>query len=173
MPVNRSRSDRGFTLIELLIVVAILGIIAAILIPNLLESLQKSRQKRTMAAMREIAVPLSSYWSDNGGAAAAGVTINVADWTATTAITTIADALIPDYTSALNAKDGWGRDLELRIHISRPPKRGFAMMRSPGSDGALDGSTYESGSFRPSDYDQDIVWADGTFVRAPASAGGT
>ena len=41
--------QKGFTLIELLIVVAIIGIIAALLIPNFLDALQKAKQKRTVA----------------------------------------------------------------------------------------------------------------------------
>ena len=70
--LNRRRGQKGFTLIELLIVVAIIGIIAAILIPNLLDALQKAKQKRTVADMRSIGTAWFSWLLDQVGAASAG-----------------------------------------------------------------------------------------------------
>jgi hypothetical protein len=40
-------------------------------------------------------------------------------------------------------------------------------IRSAGRDGAFSGDTYTAGAFDPLDYDQDIVWADGVFIRWP------
>src|SRR3972149_95249 len=59
------RSQRGFTLIELLIVVAIIGIIAAIAIPNLLKAIDRGKQKRTMADIRSLGTAVESYAVDN------------------------------------------------------------------------------------------------------------
>jgi general secretion pathway protein G len=59
------RDSKGFTLIELLIVVAIIGIIAAIAIPNLLNAIDRGKQKRTMADMRSIGTAIESYAVDN------------------------------------------------------------------------------------------------------------
>ena len=59
------RDSKGFTLIELLIVVAIIGIIAAIAIPNLLNAIDRGKQKRTMADMRSIGTAVESYAVDN------------------------------------------------------------------------------------------------------------
>ena len=55
---------QGFTLIELLIVVAIIGIIAAVAIPNLMNAIDKGKQKRSMADMRQIATAVESYGID-------------------------------------------------------------------------------------------------------------
>ena len=59
------RNDKGFTLIELLIVVAIIGIIAAIAIPNLLNAIDRGKQKRTMADLRSVGTAIESYSIDN------------------------------------------------------------------------------------------------------------
>ena len=70
--IRARNRQKGFTLIELLIVVAIIGIIAALLIPNFLDALQKAKQKRTVADMRNIGTAMFSWLTDQVGAAAAG-----------------------------------------------------------------------------------------------------
>ena len=48
-------------------------------------------------------------------------------------------------------------------------------IRSPGRSGDFDGTTYTNGTFPSTEYDSDIVWSDGYFVRAPGglnSSGG-
>src|SRR3954454_19626511 len=74
-----ARTQRGFTLIELLIVIAIIGILAAILIPNLLDAMEKAKQKRTVADMRLTGTAMFSWLSDEVGAAAAGAAVTQVD----------------------------------------------------------------------------------------------
>lgn len=59
------RPKRGFTLIELLIVVAIIGILAAIAIPNFLQAQVRAKIAKVQGEMRNIAQALELYRTDN------------------------------------------------------------------------------------------------------------
>lgn len=56
---------RGFTLIELLVVVVIVGVLAAIAVPNLLEAQTRSKVARTVSDFRTVAVGLEQYCVDH------------------------------------------------------------------------------------------------------------
>ena len=61
----------GFTLIELLIVVAIIGILAAIAIPNFLQAQVRAKVSRVQSDLRSVATALESYRVDYGAYPAA------------------------------------------------------------------------------------------------------
>ncbi len=59
------KSVSGFTLIELLIVVAIIGILAAIAVPNFMNARTRAKVARVEADLRSLDVALQSYRVDN------------------------------------------------------------------------------------------------------------
>ncbi len=60
------RTQAGFTLIELLIVVAIIGILTAIAIPNFLNAQTRAKVARVHADLRTISQALEMYYVDSG-----------------------------------------------------------------------------------------------------------
>lgn len=59
-------SPAGFTLIELIMVVAILGIIAALVIPAYRTFVVRAKYARTMQELRLIEIEISDYYLQNG-----------------------------------------------------------------------------------------------------------
>jgi len=70
------RNHRGFTLIELMIVVAIVGILAAIAYPSYRDSITKTRRAEAKSALVEAANAMERYFTENG--AYTGATLGAA-----------------------------------------------------------------------------------------------
>jgi type IV pilus assembly protein PilE len=59
------KRDSGFTLIELMIVIAVIGILMAIAIPNYSEYVTRSRITRATAALSDMRVRMEQFFQDN------------------------------------------------------------------------------------------------------------
>ena len=149
------RKNRGFTLIELLIVVAIIGIIAAIAIPNLLNAINRGRQKRSMADIRTIGTAVEAYAVDM----AFYPTFSVG---ALQGSATILGNLEPTYVKTIPREDGW-RTPFYAVSVSR-----FYTLGSAARDKILsDGNLVSYGATITSDMDCDIIYSNGSFVQYP------
>ena len=177
MSQQMRRRQHGFTLIELLIVVAIIGIIAAILIPNLIDALQKAKQKRTMADMRTVGTAFMSYVTDAASAAAAGSSNSTYEFGLLpntgqgAAITGLEAILRPSatffYLNEIPVVDGWKGEYDYHWADDVLAAKVFEVCSDGRDQGGSCHGTYTIGPFVPTQYDQNIIWADGFFVRWP------
>jgi prepilin-type N-terminal cleavage/methylation domain-containing protein len=65
MPARNPRARVAFTLIELLVVIAILAILAALLLPSLVNAKERGRRTSCRNHLRQFAISLHLYGSDN------------------------------------------------------------------------------------------------------------
>jgi general secretion pathway protein G len=146
------RKQSGFTLIELLIVVAIIGIIAAIAIPNLLNAIDRGKQKRTMADIRSVGTATEAYAVD--------VNFYPRNFTTLAAVSGTVDAhLEPTFIKQIPDQDGWGGDVRYQ---SDALGSAYTVI-SYGKDGKR--STTSIG--KTLDFDCDIVYQVGGFTAWP------
>jgi len=149
MNIRGCSTSRGFSIIELLIVVAVIGLIVAIAIPNLLNAIQRARQSRTLADAQAIGKGVSMYQQDM-----AKFPIAAAD----TDAEVLRSSLAP-YLRNYSPEDGW-----LRPFLYTSTDGDHYTVISHGLDGQAT-LPYTSGPTHS--FDEDIVITDGAFKQYP------
>ena len=170
---------KGFTLIELLIVIAIIGILAALLMPIVQEAMQKAKQKGTMQEMNSLAQSIMMYITDTGYSP----TSPDGDLSPSQPIFGELAAL---HVKVIPMTDQWGRPLKVWTRLSCAGQFGIAagnvgeddyLIQCVGSDGLDEGFSYNPNNpqdFYPInrmiDFNKDLIIWTGNWIRAPRSA---
>lgn len=140
-------------------VIAIIGILSAIAIPNLLTAMQRSKQKRTMADIRSIATAVEAYGADNNG------------YPQATSIETLEPLIRPKYIAAMPNNDGWGHPMMYFCYETKDGRCTGYVLGSGGKDGMFEHSNprdyVDSPPGGTSNFNADLIYANGRFIEYP------
>ena len=158
-----NRKQHGFTLVEMMLVLGIVGVLAAIALAAYGNAMNRTRQKKTMADMRAVAIAWESRASDHGKYNAAGFVYPSNTYTTAEMIT----HLTPTYIRTLPRVDGWENTLDFAADeaLGAVPEVQTYAVRSRGRDNLAEGPTYTNTT--TTRFDCDIVFSNGNFVVYP------
>jgi type II secretion system protein G len=148
MNTQRHSTSRGFSLVELLIVCAVIGLIAAIAIPNLVNAIQRGRQARTVGDLRGLATAIAMYQQDYAKFPVQESWVMIDE----------IEASVIAYMGSMSKTDGWRRSF---MYISNGDN--YTLV-SYGMNGIADQPWTQA----PIHYfDDDIVIQGGSFMQWP------
>jgi hypothetical protein len=134
----------------------------------------RQAQRKTVADVQNVGTAMFSWLIDQVGFSAEkqprDAKATIVDFSDYPVIShdALVSILVPQYIHEIPELDGWGQHYDFRLNVANPLANHVMGVRSPGRDGSFTGNTYLAAMFNPDLFDEDIAWADGSFVRSPA-----
>ena len=153
---ERMSDQKGFTLIELLIVVAIIGILASIAIPYLLNALERAKQTTTIERVSALGKHVEQYIMDhnNVGCPKIGNDIN--------ALLNVFQQVEINFNASY-IYDGWGNEIVVDMEAALGGRM-YTIM-SYGADQKAGPDPATPGIVKL--FSEDIIWSQGIFKQRP------